>query len=579
MTKQFTQRTSSRFRWVPCVYALVWLAQVSLGAEVNDRPGESPIRAAIERAIPQLEQGAAGSARERECYTCHSQGLPVLALTAAAERGFAIDPTLLQQQLEHTWKHLERGRANYSQGKGQGGQAMTAGYALWTLEAGHWPRDSVTQAVAHYLIDRHRERKHWAGGGQRPPSSGSSFTATYVALRGLSYYGEEPQQADIEQRRSQATEWLLNTTPKDTEDRVFRLRTLAYIAVPARVREEAVQDLLDLQTSNGGWGQAQDMAADAYATGSVLTALHEVAGLSLDHPAYARGIHYLLDSQLPDGTWHVPTRAKPIQEYFESDFPHGDDQFISIAATGWAALALLQALPQEPAAQPASPPQWTVKHCPDFEINGQGNAAAWETTEWVSLHRRPQAVHDYTAQFKILYSDRGIYVLFDGSDQRLTATLQEDFLDLWTEDVYECFFWTDEAHPLYFEYEISPLGYELPILIPNLDGEFLGWRPWHYDGDRKTVKRVSARGGTNTSQAEVTAWRAEVFIPFALLKPLKNVPPQSGTKWRANFYRVDYDPLPNTNTASVAEAVTQWDWSRVGPSFHEFRKFGTLIFE
>jgi hypothetical protein len=22
-----------------------------------------------------------------------------------------------------------------------------------------------------------------------------------------------------------------------------------------------------------------------------------------------------------------------------------------------------------------------------------------------------------------------------------------------------------------------------------------------------------------------------------------------------------------------------WDWSRVGPSFHEFQKFGVLIFE
>ena len=24
---------------------------------------------------------------------------------------------------------------------------------------------------------------------------------------------------------------------------------------------------------------------------------------------------------------------------------------------------------------------------------------------------------------------------------------------------------------------------------------------------------------------------------------------------------------------------TAWDWSRVGPSFHEFQKFGTLVFE
>jgi hypothetical protein len=67
----------------------------------------------------------------------------------------------------------------------------------------------------------------------------------------------------------------------------------------------------------------------------------------------------------------------------------------------------------------------------------------------------------------------------------------------------------------------------------------------------------------------VTGWKAEVFMPYDLLKPLQNVPPQPGTRWRANFYRVDYDD----------DKSTSWDWVRVGGSFHEFEKFGTLIFE
>jgi hypothetical protein len=217
----------------------------------------------------------------------------------------------------------------------------------------------------------------------------------------------------------------------------------------------------------------------------------------------------------------------------------------------------------------AVPPEITVKHCDDFTVSGDGDAAAWSNADWISLNRRPGGKHDYKSQFKMLYSDSGVYVLFDGTDKVLTATLQEDFLDLWHEDVYECFFWTDEKHPVYFEYEISPLGYELPILVPNLEGKFLGWRPWHYEGDKKTRKQVSATGGDNASMARVTNWRAEVFIPYELLKPLHNVPPKSGTRWRANFYRVDYDNNQQTS----------WDWARVGPSFHEFQRFGTLVFE
>lgn len=211
----------------------------------------------------------------------------------------------------------------------------------------------------------------------------------------------------------------------------------------------------------------------------------------------------------------------------------------------------------------------TIRHCDDFQISGRGDADAWKAAEWVALNRRPNGKHDYTARFRMLYSDTGVYVLFDGSDRVLTATMQEDFLDLWNEDVFECFFWTNEKHPVYFEYEISPLGYELPILVPKLDGRFLGWRPWHYEGDRRIQKQVSATGGSNTSMAKVSGWRAEVFIPYELLKPLSNVPPESGTEWRANFYRVDYDN----------SQVTGWDWARVGPSFHDIRNFGTLVFE
>jgi hypothetical protein len=215
------------------------------------------------------------------------------------------------------------------------------------------------------------------------------------------------------------------------------------------------------------------------------------------------------------------------------------------------------------------PPTTHVARCQDFEVTGKGDAAAWENAEWTKLTKRPKGKHEYEARFKMLYSKTGVYVLFDGTDRRLTATMKEDFLDLWNEDVFECFFWTDTSHPVYFEYEISPLGYELPILVPNLGGKFLGWRPWHYEGKRKTRKAVSINGGLQKSNAEVTGWRAEVFFPYELLAPLQNIPPVKGTKWRANFYRVDYDD----------DQVTEWDWARVGASFHEYQKFGTLVFD
>jgi hypothetical protein len=216
----------------------------------------------------------------------------------------------------------------------------------------------------------------------------------------------------------------------------------------------------------------------------------------------------------------------------------------------------------------AGRPQITVRPVADFEVNGSGEHAAWNAAEWIPLRRRQADGHPYDTRFKAVYSKTGVYFLIDGTDRKLTATMAEDFMDLWNEDVYEVFLWTDERHPVYFEYEISPLNRELPILIPNFGGQFLGWRPWHYEKDRSTRKATTVAGGARTSGAAIQGWRAEFFIPYVLLRPLQNVPPKAGTRWRLNVYRMDHDDGKRT----------QWDWAPVGDSFHEFEKFGDMLF-
>lgn len=206
----------------------------------------------------------------------------------------------------------------------------------------------------------------------------------------------------------------------------------------------------------------------------------------------------------------------------------------------------------------------TVNKTADFEITGDGNAANWNKGKWLPLPKRNKNGDDYETKMKILYSDSGIYCLYYCQDKKLTSTLREDFADLFDEDVVEAFFWTDEKVPIYFEYELSPYNYELPILVPNIRGNFLGWRPWHYEGNRKTRHATHVfKNGDN-----VMAWTAEFFIPYHLLKPMTNIPPASGTRWRANFYRIDYD-----------EREAGWSWQATRTNFHDYERFGTLLFQ
>lgn len=208
---------------------------------------------------------------------------------------------------------------------------------------------------------------------------------------------------------------------------------------------------------------------------------------------------------------------------------------------------------------------WKIKHTKDFELAGNGTASNWNSTEWLNLPSRSGRQTTYLTKVKVLYSDSGIYCLYYCEDNKIISTLKQDFLDLWNEDVVEAFFWPDETVPVYFEYELSPHNYELPILVPNIKGNLMGWRPWHYEGKRKTrhATHINKRGD------DVTRWTAEFFIPFELLKPMINLPPKKGTRWRANFYRIDYDKGEST-----------WQWQKVrDDAFHDYEMFGTIEFD
>jgi hypothetical protein len=295
--------------------------------------------------VPQLVAGATGHAEQKTCFACHNQAYPLLALAAARDRGFDVPEKFFKAQAEHVASFLADNKERFRDGRGTGGQASTASFALLTLElAGHKP-DETTAAVAGYLLKFQPDRDHWRTLSNRPPTEHSDFTTTYAAMRALRTFGNEADKEKIARRVETARGWLLKTATKETEDRVFRLLGLKEAGATEKEIAAAAWELLATQRADGGWSQLDDGASDAYATGSALFALHHAGGLKADSPAYRAGVAYLLKTQLSDGTWKVKSRSKPFQPYYESGFPHEKDQFISSAATGWATAALAAGLP------------------------------------------------------------------------------------------------------------------------------------------------------------------------------------------------------------------------------------------
>ena len=326
--------------------------------ETSNNPAE--VRKAIQSALPLLETSSAGSADQRKCFTCHSQALPVMAISEARKRSFEIDMKNHARQIDHTVAHLKKGKSNYEQGKGQGGGVDTAGYALWTLEVGEFPANQVTDAVTHYLVSSPGEADFWKCSSHRPPSESSDFTTTYLAIRALKYYGNPEQQISVQERFDNALKWLLDTAPVTVEDRVFHLRSLDYLDAPPASLKLHAESLIEMQQPDGGWAQTEGMDSDPYATATVMVGLIRTRQITPESIPYQRGLSFLLKHQTDRGSWHVVSRSKPFQKYFETGFPHEKDQFISTTATAWATIALLLALPEKETTDPkdtaANPP-------------------------------------------------------------------------------------------------------------------------------------------------------------------------------------------------------------------------------
>jgi hypothetical protein len=297
---------------------------------------DTPRRMAAVRAVSLIEKSAATYVDKRECFSCHHQALAMMAMSRAKLSGIELQPDSLSTQVQFALEYFGDRRKRLLKGEGVPGGAYNAGYALTGLAAAGTPKNEVTKALVQYLFKAEHKDGGWRIRTHRPPLEDSHFTATALAIKGIAEFAEP---ADKTEPIKRALEWLKKTEPKSTEDHAFKVFGLHWGDAKLE-KQTAAKSLLDLQSSDGGWSQTPDMNSDAYATGLALSSLRRSGALHAHSPQYKSGVKWLLDHQEADGSWCVKTRSKPIQKYFESSFPHGKDQFISISATCWAVIEL-----------------------------------------------------------------------------------------------------------------------------------------------------------------------------------------------------------------------------------------------
>jgi ankyrin repeat protein len=300
-------------------------------------------REAVAVSLPLLQHADTVFLKTAGCISCHNNSLFEMTAAAARRKGFRVDEAASREQMARTRAYLESWRERELQDIPIPGAIDTTSYILVGLAAANYAPDAATDALARYVKRRQLADGGWRIASHRPPIESSDIEATALALRSLHAYAPATRKAEYARAIERGAAWLAHAQPKTTEDHAFLLLGLHWAGGSQAAVRDAASGLIARQRSDGGWSQLPTLASDAYATGQALFALIESGVLKPADAVYEKGVRFLLTTQLADGSWYVRSRAVAIQPYFDSEFPHGKDQFISAAATNWATMALAMA--------------------------------------------------------------------------------------------------------------------------------------------------------------------------------------------------------------------------------------------
>jgi hypothetical protein len=227
---------------------------------------------------------------------------------------------------------------------------------LTALAALDVPANPATDALVANIAATQAADGSWhiAGGvNERPPAEESGIMRTALAIRSLKVYGAPGRGEEMRGRIAKARDWLLGQTAVTSDDCNMQLLGAHWAGADAATLKRLAAPILAAQQRDGGWHQRETLSSDAYATGQSLYVLAKTGALAPSDAAYTKGVSFLLTTQNANGSWRVASRSPKFQAYFNSGFPYAGDQWISAWATGWATMALAQAVPAS-AARPVS---------------------------------------------------------------------------------------------------------------------------------------------------------------------------------------------------------------------------------
>jgi ankyrin repeat protein len=307
---------------------------------------EAPsVRVAVEQSLRLLDKTTSQFFNKSGCFACHEQPPGEFAASAARAKGIPVDERASRERRLQITSTLVSSGPVQLEGAAAIGGADNNLYSVEALVRAGYAPDRITDFLAAYIAAAQASDGGWhLPGYSRSPIQDSDFSRTTMAIRALKAYATPGRAAEMQERIQRGKQWLLHSEPVILEDFDMRLTGAAAAGSSPTELHKLAEPILARQRDDGGWAQRDVFASDAYATGMTLWSLAEAGVVRPQDPVYQKGVRFLLEMQAADGSWYVSSRATKFQQYFESGFPYGHNQWISTMATGWAVSALTLAI-------------------------------------------------------------------------------------------------------------------------------------------------------------------------------------------------------------------------------------------
>jgi Prenyltransferase and squalene oxidase repeat len=279
------------------------------------------------------------------CASCHHSTMTAMVARALEQKGIAANDTTAQMREGSMAATLDI-VCNPNLNNQFVTAKFLAPYELLGLDAEKHPADFTTDIAVDYIMSQALPDGSFKAEYGRVPLEAGDIHLTALSVRAVQLFASPAKSAKLQQMILRSKEWMEAQHPVLQQELSFQLLGMNWCGSGQSTMKAVAQKLNGLQNKDGGWSQLPTMQSDAYATGQVLYALSQSGLAIIEDPAYQKGIAWLLRTQDKTGAWIVKTRSNPIQPFVNSDFPpYDDNQFISAAATNWATLALVDALP------------------------------------------------------------------------------------------------------------------------------------------------------------------------------------------------------------------------------------------